>query len=246
MSGAKKKKIPPLLRKGSTPLQTPKPEPVSEPEHAASAPHPKLDNIFERLQRSSAGGAGNVFDREPPQNPLAGDPQAADLGGQFRRAAVGVADGDSSESSEDEDSGGRRPGRNKADQRLAEGILRNLKRNHASALLYVRSLEFNNTRNFYESKRWARLIDQLIQQEEPFTSDAMEMAVRNLAGLVKSDEFGDLSILEQLEFAPSEEILSRDVFREVLKDARRNAKYKPKKKSSQPSAGAKKAGAGRQ
>ena len=179
------------------------------------------------------------------------DDERTDLSGRFQEAArdMGMASDTSSDSDVEQEFELRRGrGSRKTDGRLAGHILGNLRRNHASAVQYVRSLEFNNTRNYYESKRWARLIDQLLKQGEAPTTDAMEMAVRNLAGLVKADEYGDLAILEQLEFAPSEEILSRDVFREVLTDARRNAKYKPKKKAGQSSGAgaAKKPGAGRQ
>ena len=88
-----------------------------------------------------------------------------------------------------------------------------------------------------------RSIDALLAEGVTPEFEGMEILVRTLAGLYKSDQLGLPSLLEELEWAPPEDILPREIFRVVAKDAARRVKQTVKPKPQAPIKGA---GAGKQ
>lgn len=151
--------------------------------------------------------------------------------------------GHSGDSSGSEDGGGSHRGHRPreaepADGRLAPVIMQNLLRAHATALDYVRRAEFKNLRSMHEARRTAQAIDAFGRSGVSLHEEGMEILVRNLAGLVQADRFGDPSLLEELEWAPPEDLLPRAVLRTVLKDSKRRAKYKPGGGAGKKSSGA--------
>ncbi len=133
-----------------------------------------------------------------------------------------------------------------ADGPIAQRMLDRILKHHRSAYAFVLSVDFNNTRNMHEARRTAQAIDTFLRQGVTADFEGMEILVRNLAGLRKSDELRDPSILEEFEWAPPEDFVPRDIFRAVVKGAQRRAKYsrttKPKPTGSNNGAGSDKKG----
>jgi hypothetical protein len=111
-----------------------------------------------------------------------------------------------------------------ADGFIAKRLLERIFKYHRSAYAYVMSLEFHNPRNMHEARRTAQIIDSFLGEGVTTEYEGMEMLVRNLAGLCKSDELRDASIMEEFEWAPPEDIVPRDIFRAVAKNAQRKKK----------------------
>ncbi len=134
----------------------------------------------------------------------------------------------------------------RADGPIAQRMLDRILKHHRSAYAFVLSVDFNNTRNMHEARRTAQAIDAFLRQGVTADFEGMEILVRNLAGLRKSDELRDPSILEEFEWAPPEDFVPRDIFRAVVKGAQRRAKYsrttKPKPTGSNNGAGSDKKG----
>jgi hypothetical protein len=111
-----------------------------------------------------------------------------------------------------------------ADGYIAKRLLDRIFKYHRTAYAYVMSLEFHNPRNMHEARRSAQIIDSFLDEGISVEYEGMEMLVRNLAGLCKSDELRDASIMEEFEWAPPEDIVPRDIFRAVAKNAQRKKK----------------------
>ena len=129
------------------------------------------------------------------------------------------------ESLDEEDKKTARPER--LDDLVAPLILdRMLSAGHATAIGYVRSVNFNNTRMAHEARRTAQAIDALRGGD---TELCLEILVRTLSGLQLADEYQDPSLLAEMEWAPPESVVPRDVLRTLIKDAKRRKNLKPKK-----------------
>lgn len=165
-------------------------------------------------------------------------------GGRSRRGRdrrVQMDSSDSSDSDGDEETKGRRTSsRSKtvADERIAATVLKRLLKNHTSAVAFVRSNEFKNSRNMHEARRTAQAIDAFLREGVSAKFEGMEILVRALTGLYKSDQHSQPSLLEELEWAPPEDILPREIFRVVAKDAARRTKQTTKSKPQAPPKGA--------
>ena len=150
----------------------------------------------------------------------------------FRVARPLSASSDSGSDSGTEDDGHRSRSSSKshtlADERLAPTLTRRMLKNHASALAYVRALTFKRERNFHEARRVAQAIDAFRAEGVPDSAEGMEVLARTLHGLVMTDKYGDPTLLERFEWEPPEEVVPVSVLRVVMKDAQRQAKYKPK------------------
>lgn len=118
-----------------------------------------------------------------------------------------------------------------ADGRLGPIILTNILRHHRSAWDWVqRTANFTNSRNRHEARRIAHAIDAFLQEGVPVSSEGMEILLRNLAGLHKSDEFNDATFLEEMEWAPPECIVPDSVMRPIIKAVKRTKALRPTKK----------------
>ena len=104
-------------------------------------------------------------------------------------------------------------------QRIREG-------GHHSINAYVRSIEFRNLRAAHEARRTAQAIDALRKGD---LDECLEILVRTLAGLQLVNEHQEPALLEEMEWAPPESVVPRDVLRTLLKDAKRRKNLKPKK-----------------
>lgn len=108
----------------------------------------------------------------------------------------------------------------KSSDRLARGIMERILLDHRSCTEYVRFTTFKRSRNQHEARRIAQVLDQarrVASLDEIF----MEMLCRNLAGIIAVDLYNDPSLLEQIELAPPQELISRDHLRLFVKDAKR-------------------------
>ena len=74
----------------------------------------------------------------------------------------------------------------------------------------------------------AQAIDAFRAEGVPDSAEGMEVLARTLHGLVMTDKYGDPTLLERFEWEPPEEVVPVSVLRVVMKDAQRQAKYKPK------------------
>ena len=110
--------------------------------------------------------------------------------------------------------------------RLAQEIMHNILRNYESASSYVRSLQFKKERNFHEARRLAQVIDSARSVHTDLSLDFMEMLLRNFAGVCEVDKYNNPGLLEQIEYAPPQQLIPRDFFRAFAKDAKRDANMK--------------------
>ena len=170
-----------------------------------------------------------------------------------RRQPLSFGDPYADRDSDDDDGAGRGTGDVDltGDGRIAEVLMSNLRANYNSALDYVRSVDFSNTRAMHEARRTAQAIDALLREGVPLHFEGMEILVRNLTGVVEADKLGESAVLTGMEWQPPQDIVPRSVLRTVLKDAKRRKELKPKKtpKSEPASRDPKKGGqqgAGRQ
>jgi hypothetical protein len=70
----------------------------------------------------------------------------------------------------------------------------------------------------------------------PLAETGIEILFKTIAGLILSDEYGDPTLLEEMEWEPPEAIVPRDVLRTVMKDAKRRRDLASKKKADAPGA----------
>ena len=124
--------------------------------------------------------------------------------------------------------------------RAADVIMARVLRDHGSALNFVRNVEFKNLRNRHEARRVAQAIDAYRREGIDTSYEGTEILVRTLAGLYKSDQLGSPGILEQLEWAPPEDILPRSMLRRAIKDNKAQAKLRPTPKNTPAGAASKK------
>jgi hypothetical protein len=116
----------------------------------------------------------------------------------------------------------------------------NLLKGHRSATDFVRYVSFNKERAAHEARRTAQAIDSLVADGVPLTLEGMEILVRNMVAVYEADKRNDTGILDSLEWAPPEDVVPRDIMRTVIKDTKRNEKFKQKPKKQ--AAGGDKAG----
>jgi hypothetical protein len=102
---------------------------------------------------------------------------------------------------------------------------------HRKVLDHVRAVDFKNSRSRHECRRSAQAIDALLAAGIPLAETGIEILFRTVAGLVLSDEYGDPTLLEEMEWAPPEAIVPRDILRTVMKDAKRRRDLAPKAKT---------------
>jgi hypothetical protein len=163
-----------------------------------------------------------------PQAPLGGG-----VLGELRAALPGGPAPVSSPSSSDDDTPDDPPvptqHSRRADDRIAGIIWRRMVQGgHRTALDYVRRYEFKNARSGHEARRVAQAIDALMSEKVSPAFLGMEILFRTLAGLQLADESADATLLDEMEWAPPEAIVPRDIFRTIVKDARRRRDLKPK------------------
>jgi len=146
----------------------------------------------------------------------------------------------SDSASDDEDDGGewepapRRRGR-RSDDRIAHILYRRMRQGgHRKVLDHVRAVDFKNSRSRHECRRSAQAIDAFLAAGIPLEETGMEILFRTVAGLMLSDEYGDPTLLEEMEWAPPEAIVPRDILRTVMKDARRRRGLAPKVRVDAP------------
>lgn len=124
----------------------------------------------------------------------------------------------------------------RADERLAPDIMKRLYRSHSSALDFVRSREWTNARSSHEARRVAQAIDAFVSEGVHLEFEGMEILVRTMAGLHTSDQNGNAGLLEEMEWAPPDELLPADVFRTLVKDSQRKDKIRAAAKKPAPAA----------
>ena len=208
----------------------------------------RVEAIDARSRSSGdSGGLESALDRisglrAPPRQTRSGSPSLKSIlrqsvgGHSTTRTSIPSADADS-DGEESQSSQATRP-----EDRLGASIMGRIVRNHGSALNFVRNVDFKNTRAMHEARRVAQAIDAFQREGVGHQYEGMEILLRTLAGLYKADEFGSQDILEQLEWAPPEDILPRGVVRTAVKDAQRQAKLRPTKKKPAPGGDRKKNG----
>ena len=172
----------------------------------------------------------------------------ADLGSALRQAIADVDDDGSLVGAHDDDGDSASPPPRRAaathvPARLAKQIMGNILRNYDSAGSYIRSLHFKKERNFHEARRLAQVIDSARSSNVDLSFDFMEMLLRNLAGICEVDKFNNPGLLEQIEFAPPQQLIPREFFRIFTKDAKRDADMrKAATKKGTPGGGSGRAG----
>ena len=171
--------------------------------------------------------------------------------GDALRAAIADVDGAdpgtlTDHQGDDSDNGmppARRASAAKTQARLAKDIMGNILRNYDGASSYIRSLQFKKERNFHEARRLAQVIDSARSANIDLSLDFMEMLLRNLAGICEVDKYNNPGLLEQIEFAPPQQLIPRDFFRAFTKDAKRDADMR--KAATKPKTGTPGGGNGR-
>ena len=167
-----------------------------------------LPNVISKMKSSSQRGTSSLIGTLRQTN--------AGFTPRFpKRPSEGIKDTDKSDSV--------------ADDRLAPIIMERLLRHHNTVWDWVqRSAQFRNTRNMHEARRIAQAIDAFRREGVSWDSEGMEILVRNLAGLHKSDEYGDATFLEEMEWAPPESIVPDSVMRPIVKAVKRTKALRPK------------------
>ena len=123
------------------------------------------------------------------------------------------------------------------DPRLAKIFLANMLRHHKSVLDWARNIHFRSSRNWHEARVLAQGIDRLLEEGISHSSAAMEIFIRRLVGLQKADQYDDVTLLEELEWAPPEDVVPREVLRAALKGAERRKKLRPQNRKWNSSGG---------
>lgn len=132
-----------------------------------------------------------------------------------------------------------------SDSRIAKEVYRRLTSEFGSLLSFYRSVKWNNQRNAHEVRRIIQVFEALretIPKARLLEMVPGEMMMRNIAGLVKSDEWNKPSLMDAFELRPPLDVVPRDFLRVLVKDSTRNERIKPKTKKP---ATAQKGGAGR-
>jgi hypothetical protein len=131
-----------------------------------------------------------------------------------------------------------------AKDRLGETIMKRMLANHSSASEYVRFFRFRKDRNQHEARRLAQVIDSARSASVSLKYDFMEMLIRNLAGICEVDKYNNPALLDKIEFAPPQELIPRDIFRALTKDAKRDSEMRKSanKKNKTPGDGSTRAG----
>jgi hypothetical protein len=107
---------------------------------------------------------------------------------------------------------------------------------HRTVLDHVRAVDFKDQRSLHECRRTAQAIDALLAAGIPLAETGIEILFRTIAGLTLSDEYGDPTLLEEMEWAPPEAIVPRDILRTVMTNAKRRRDLAGKKKADAPGA----------
>lgn len=79
----------------------------------------------------------------------------------------------------------------------------------------------------HEARRHAQVADELMRDGYSLSSTALEMLMRNIAGLHLADLHEDGSLMDEMEWSPVQNLVPRDIVRSVLQDNKRKKTLTP-------------------